>query len=78
VVKWPKEGHRQRIIESGHFRYVKEILLHSEEEGTIERLIGIVHSMPGLTAPLRADEPEVEASFATLRHRLALTLGDEP
>lgn len=78
VVKWPKEKHLQQIEESGHFRYVKEILLHNEEEGTAERLIGIVHSMPGLTAPLQADAPEVEASFATLRHRLALTLGDEP
>lgn len=78
VVKWPKEGHAKQIEDSGHFRYVKEILLHGEEEGTAERLLGIVHSMPDLTAPLQVDEPEVEASLATLRQRLGATLGDEP
>ena len=29
--RWPKEGHLESLRRSGRFRFVKEVLLHSEE-----------------------------------------------
>ena len=29
--RWPKEGHLESVRRSGRFRFVKEVLLHSEE-----------------------------------------------
>ncbi len=42
--RWAKEQHLERMQASGHFRYVKEILLHSMEMGNAERLIGLALS----------------------------------
>lgn len=42
--RWAKEQHLERMQASGHFRYVKEILLHSVEMGNAERLIGLALS----------------------------------
>lgn len=41
---WAKEQHLERMQASRHFRYVKEILLHSVEMGNAERLIGLALS----------------------------------
>ncbi|MHB8599271.1 MAG: class I SAM-dependent methyltransferase [Ktedonobacteraceae bacterium] len=41
---WAKEQHLERMQASGHFRYVKEILLHSMEMGNAKRLIGLALS----------------------------------
>ncbi|MBV9230119.1 MAG: class I SAM-dependent methyltransferase, partial [Chloroflexi bacterium] len=38
---WPKEQHLSRMIASGRFRYVKEILAHHMEMGNAERFIGL-------------------------------------
>lgn len=42
--KWAKEQHLERMQASGHFRYAKEILLHSVERGNAERLVGLTLS----------------------------------
>jgi SAM-dependent methyltransferase len=38
--KWPKAGHLQVLRQSGHFRFVKEVLLHSAEVWSAERYVG--------------------------------------
>ena len=38
---WPKHEHMGRINGCGHFRYVREALLHSREEGDAARFIGL-------------------------------------
>ncbi len=42
--KWAKEQHLERIQASGHFRYVKEILMHNVEMGNAERFLGFTLS----------------------------------
>jgi SAM-dependent methyltransferase len=37
--RWPKEGHLESLRRSGRFRFVKEVLLHSEEGGGAERYV---------------------------------------
>jgi SAM-dependent methyltransferase len=46
---WPKPGHLERMRASGRFRYCREIVLHSIEEGGAERVAGLARSL-GLPA----------------------------
>jgi hypothetical protein len=39
-----KAGHLARMQESGCFRYVRECLLHHQDEGGAERIVGILLS----------------------------------
>lgn len=39
-----KEEHLSRMRESGHFRYVREAVLHSVEEGDADRVLGLIRS----------------------------------
>jgi len=45
---YSKESHLERMKQSGHFRYTKEILVHSEEIGSPERLKGLILSFGGI------------------------------
>jgi SAM-dependent methyltransferase len=55
--RWAKSGHLERMRESGHFRFCREILLHSIEDGDAERVVGFAYSL-GL--PAAVDDPELE------------------
>ncbi|MEZ4684203.1 MAG: class I SAM-dependent methyltransferase [Caldilineaceae bacterium] len=47
--QWPKDEHLARLQQSGHFRYVKEIVLHRSELWSAERWVGYALScLPGL------------------------------
>ncbi len=62
-----KDGHLGRMRESGEFRFCRELVLHSVEEGDADRLVGLVRSigMIGNTEEaereLRLDEVEAVA-----------------
>jgi SAM-dependent methyltransferase len=53
---WPKDGHLERIRASGRFRYSREVVLHSLEEGNADRIVGFARSI----GPPAADLPEEE------------------
>jgi ubiquinone/menaquinone biosynthesis C-methylase UbiE len=40
--EWPKESHLERMILSGYFRYTHEFALHHVEQGSADRLCGLV------------------------------------
>lgn len=42
--RYAKREHLARIRESGHFRFTREVLLHSLEAGSAERFIGLTLS----------------------------------
>lgn len=42
---WSKDGHLQRMRESGEFRYCRELVLHSVEPGDAERIVGLMRSI---------------------------------
>jgi len=47
--QWAKSAHLVRMQQSGHFRYVKEVVLHQIEQWTAERWVGYALScMPGV------------------------------
>ena len=43
--RWRKQDHLGRMQASGHFRFCREILFHSVEEGDAERLVGFAYSI---------------------------------
>jgi SAM-dependent methyltransferase len=55
--RWLKSKHLERMRDSGHFRFCREILLHSVEDGTADRVVGFAYSL-GL--PAAVDDPELE------------------
>jgi SAM-dependent methyltransferase len=68
--RWAKEQHLGRMRASGRFRYCREILLHSVEDGDAERLVGFAGSFglpfdgvsdEELERALRVDELEAVA-----------------
>ena len=68
--RWAKEQHLSRMRASGRFRYCREVLLHSIEEGDTERLVGFAGSFglpfegvpdEQLERALRVDELEAVA-----------------
>jgi SAM-dependent methyltransferase len=68
---WTKTQHLERMHESSHFLYTREIALHSIEEGDAERFIGLsltvaadIYLHHGL---IRPDEPEIIAFQAAVR-----------
>lgn len=73
--RYSKDGHLERIRESGHFRYARETVLHSRERGSAERIVGMALSLGPLTVMLKEGVSEEEIGLADLREAVARTLG---
>jgi SAM-dependent methyltransferase len=71
-----KDGHLDRIGASGHFRYSREIVLHSRDRGTAGRIVGLALSLGPLTVMLKEGVTEEEVGLAALREVAAEALGD--
>jgi SAM-dependent methyltransferase len=67
--RYSKEGHLGRIRESGHFCYVREIVLHSREQG-------MALSIGPMTVLLQDGVSEQEIGLTALREAAARALGD--
>ena len=71
-----KDMHLARIRESSHFRYAREIVLHSRERGSAERVVGMALSLGPLTVLLKEGVSEEEIGLAALREAAARALGE--
>ena len=71
--RWPVD--RARIEHSGLFRYVRELALHSVEEGDGRRMVGFALSEGSMTTLLAAGATEEEVGLDRLR-RVAATVTD--
>jgi hypothetical protein len=63
--RWPITS--ARLEESGVFRFVREISLHSVESGDGERLVGVALSEGSMTTLLEAGVSEEEVGLDRLR-----------
>jgi SAM-dependent methyltransferase len=68
-----KDTHLQRMRESGEFRYCRELVLHSVEEGDVDRLIGLMGSI-GMIGD--AEEAERELRLDEVETVARRVLGD--
>lgn len=67
----PKEGHLDRIRESGHFRFAREVLCHSAEQGDAERVVGLARSIgPGF------EDEDIENALGHLADVAARVVGE--
>jgi hypothetical protein len=71
-----KDMHLDRIRDSGHFRYVREIVLHSREQGSAARIVGMALSLGPLTVMLKEGVSEEEVGLAALREAAHRALGE--
>ncbi len=76
--RWSKAEHLERMRESGRFRHVKEILVHSVESGDAERFIGVFVSQGHVAKMLQLGVQEHEIGLDHLRAVAHRMLGDEP
>lgn len=53
--RWSKDGHLQRMRESGEFRFCRELVLHSVEEGDADRIVGLMGSIGMIGDPKEAE-----------------------
>jgi ubiquinone/menaquinone biosynthesis C-methylase UbiE len=78
VKRWGKEQHLSRMRASGCFRYAKEIVLHQEEQGNAERLVGLLLSQGSVMTLLKAGYSEDQLGISALRQMVQRELGDAP
>jgi hypothetical protein len=76
--QWAKDGHLQRMEDSGRFRYTREVLVHHEDEGNAERLVGLLLSQGFVQSVLKSGIDESELGIDTLRNTALHALGDTP
>ena len=75
--QWRKEDHLPRMRESGRFRFVTEILLHSIESGNAARLVGLALSQGVVAGLLKIGLSEAEIGVDDFRNTAASVLGSE-
>jgi SAM-dependent methyltransferase len=76
VRSWNKQQHLERMRASGQFRLTKEIVLHSIEQGGVERLVGLELSQGGVATLRKNGVSEEEIGIAGLRETAQRVLGD--
>jgi SAM-dependent methyltransferase len=59
--RWPKGGHLERMEASGVFAHTREIVLHGESEGGVDRVLGAVLSIGPLLDDLESEVEELRA-----------------
>jgi SAM-dependent methyltransferase len=74
--RWAKTGHLDRLRVSKHFRFVREVLLHAQEEGDAERFCGLTITSGVFERWLAAGKSEADLGLDTLRAVATRALGD--
>jgi SAM-dependent methyltransferase len=78
LVKWAKEQHLARMEASGHFRHLKEIVLHHLEMGNAGRFIGLALSQGSVAALFKRGISEEEVGLDLFRAVCERTIGSQP
>ena len=74
--RWAKDEHLSRMRASGHFRYCREVLLHSIEEGDAARVGGFARSFGLPFADLTDERVERDLRIDELEAVARRVLGD--
>ncbi len=76
--EWPKQTHLDRMRNSGHFRFTREVLLHSIEQGDATRFIELMLSNARSYQFKQKTITEQEIGFDRLTRAASQFLGSEP
>jgi hypothetical protein len=77
ATSWPKEGHLERMRESGRFTFITEAALHSIERGNADRIIGLLMSQGAVKALLRLGYTEKDLAIPWFKDEVRELLGTE-
>jgi len=75
---WDKAGHLGRMEASGHFRYVKEVVVHHIDQGNADRLTGLLLSQGFVQSLLKRGVTEAALGIPALRWIAGQKLGGAP
>jgi SAM-dependent methyltransferase len=75
VARWAKSGHLARMQESGRFRYVRECLLHHEDEGDAARIVGLLLSQGSVQSLLKLGVSEDDLQLDRVRQAAGRAFG---
>jgi SAM-dependent methyltransferase len=73
---WPKHEHLHRMQDSGRFSFYRELLFHSVEEGTADRIVGFAYSLGQPAVDLDDEQIERELRTRELEEVARRVLGD--
>ena len=76
--RWSKERHLERILESGHFRFTREFVLHHCEHGDATRFIGLILSSGYSYQLKRGTVTEEEIGLDRLKQAALDRIGMQP
>ena len=76
AMRYAKEGHLERMRASGRFRQTREVVLHSLERGSAERIVGMAMSLGPMVVLLQEGTSEEEIGLAALREAADRALGE--
>ena len=76
IHRWDKSGHLERMRASGCFRYAKEVVVHHEEPGNAERLVGLLFSQGSVMSLIKHGVTEQELGLDAFRQTVERVLGD--
>jgi hypothetical protein len=77
IKKWEKEEHLDRMAASGVFRYVKELILHSEEKGDAQRLLNLALSQGHVATVRKSGVSDQELGIPALLQQFQDMMGPE-
>ena len=75
--QWDKTGHRDRMRDCGHFRYVRETCLHHTEMCSAERWVGFALTLGHVPPVLELGLHDDEVGLTALREAAQRILGVE-
>jgi SAM-dependent methyltransferase len=75
-LRYDKSEHLARMEASGHFRFTREVALHSRERGGADRIVGMALSLGPLVVLLDGGLSEEDLGLAQLRETAARAFGD--
>ena len=76
--EWPKQTHLDRMRDSGHFRFTREVLLHAIEQGDAARFLELILSNARSHQFKLKTIAEQEIGFDRLTRASFQALGSEP
>ena len=68
--RWDKNEHLSNIINSGYFRYCREIVFLNQEKGDANRFIGLALSQGGLQTILKTQPSLIEADLELFEKKI--------
>jgi hypothetical protein len=78
LLRWDKLGHLARMVESGRFRFAREVLLHHLDMGDAARFHGLFLTQGHVSGLLRKGVPPTALGLDAFEEVVRRTLGSMP